>query len=211
MPNSEYQEFNWLLNHWVGLRVTWLISFWVKWKFIVFVMNLCLVFCWCYNFSFIFFFIVVSLVGCPIGDFVSNYFVILINKIQWRRISKSAANSGDTAEKNHQWIERNGWSWHNLFSFGVIKYFTHVHTFINRKALQNVFQYINFILQGTQIKNLKTISHFFGSLVVWTILLHFICLVWFGLVLWHINHCRLFNAKSFLYKYLKYINSKYIL
>ena len=23
-----------------------------------------------------------------------------------------------------------------------------------------------------------------------------LCLVWFGLVLWHINHCRLFNAES---------------
>ena len=23
--------------------------------------------------------------------------------------------------------------------------------------------------------------------------------VWFGLVLWHINHCRLFNAESILY------------
>ena len=29
--------------------------------------------------------------------------------------------------------------------------------------------------------------------------------VWFGLVLWHINYCRLFNAKSFLYIYIKYI------
>ena len=28
---------------------------------------------------------------------------------------------------------------------------------------------------------------------------------WFGWVLWHINHCRLFNAKSFLYIYIKYI------
>ena len=26
-------------------------------------------------------------------------------------------------------------------------------------------------------------------------------LVWFGFILWHINHCRLFNAKSFLYIY----------
>ena len=26
-----------------------------------------------------------------------------------------------------------------------------------------------------------------------------------GLVLWHINHCRLFNAKSCLYIYIKYI------
>ena len=29
--------------------------------------------------------------------------------------------------------------------------------------------------------------------------------VWLGLVLWHINHCRLFNAKSSLYIYIKYI------
>ena len=28
---------------------------------------------------------------------------------------------------------------------------------------------------------------------------------WFGLALWHINHFRLFNAKSFLYIYIKYI------
>ena len=27
----------------------------------------------------------------------------------------------------------------------------------------------------------------------------------FGLVLWHINHCRLFNAKSSSYIYIKYI------
>ena len=30
-------------------------------------------------------------------------------------------------------------------------------------------------------------------------------MVWFGLVLWHINRCWLFNAKSFLYIYIKYI------
>ena len=29
--------------------------------------------------------------------------------------------------------------------------------------------------------------------------------IWFGWVLWHINHCRLFNAKSSLYIYIKYI------
>ena len=29
-------------------------------------------------------------------------------------------------------------------------------------------------------------------------------LVWFGLVLWYINHCRLFHAKSSLYIYIKY-------
>ena len=29
-----------------------------------------------------------------------------------------------------------------------------------------------------------------------------IYLVWFGWVLWHINHCKLFNAKSCLYMYI---------
>ena len=29
--------------------------------------------------------------------------------------------------------------------------------------------------------------------------------IWFGWVLWHINNCRLFNAKSSLYIYIKYI------
>ena len=30
-------------------------------------------------------------------------------------------------------------------------------------------------------------------------------MILFGWVLWHINHCRLFNAKSSLYIYIKYI------
>ena len=30
-------------------------------------------------------------------------------------------------------------------------------------------------------------------------------MIWFGWVLWHINHCRLFNAKSCLYIYIQYI------
>ena len=29
--------------------------------------------------------------------------------------------------------------------------------------------------------------------------------IWFGWFLWHINHCRLFNAKSSLYIYIKFI------
>ena len=32
----------------------------------------------------------------------------------------------------------------------------------------------------------------------------FISLVLFGLVLWHTNHCRLFNTESYLYIYIKY-------
>ena len=30
-------------------------------------------------------------------------------------------------------------------------------------------------------------------------------MIWFGWVLWHINHCRLFNTKSSSYIYIKYI------
>ena len=29
--------------------------------------------------------------------------------------------------------------------------------------------------------------------------------IWFSWVLWHINYCRLFNAKFSLYIYIKYI------
>ena len=30
-------------------------------------------------------------------------------------------------------------------------------------------------------------------------------MIWFGWFLWHINHCRLFNAKSTVHIYIKYI------
>ena len=32
-----------------------------------------------------------------------------------------------------------------------------------------------------------------------------IYMIWFGCVLWHIDHCRLFNAKYSLYIYIKYV------
>ena len=30
-------------------------------------------------------------------------------------------------------------------------------------------------------------------------------MMWFSLVLWHINHCRLFHTKSSLYVYIKHL------
>ena len=33
----------------------------------------------------------------------------------------------------------------------------------------------------------------------------YVYMIWFGWVLWHINHCRLFNADSSLYIYIEYI------
>ena len=35
-------------------------------------------------------------------------------------------------------------------------------------------------------------------------------MIWFGWVLWHINHCRLFNAKSSLYIHI-YIYRMYMI
>ena len=40
---------------------------------------------------------------------------------------------------------------------------------------------------------------------LYTYILDIYDLVWFGLVLWHINHCWLFNAKSSLYIHIRYI------
>ena len=37
----------------------------------------------------------------------------------------------------------------------------------------------------------------------------FIAIVWFDWVLWHINHCGLFNAKSGLFIYIKYMICKH--
>ena len=41
----------------------------------------------------------------------------------------------------------------------------------------------------------------------YTYILNIYDLVWLGL--WHINHCRLFNAKYFLYIYIKYMLSNH--
>ena len=35
--------------------------------------------------------------------------------------------------------------------------------------------------------------------------------IWFGWAWWHINHCRLFNAKSSLYIYIEYIGFGWVL
>ena len=40
---------------------------------------------------------------------------------------------------------------------------------------------------------------------LYTYILNIYDLVWLGWVLWHINHCRLFNAKSSSYIYIKFL------
>ena len=40
---------------------------------------------------------------------------------------------------------------------------------------------------------------------LYTYILNIYDLVWLGWVIWHINRCRFFNAKSSLYIYIEYI------
>ena len=51
----------------------------------------------------------------------------------------------------------------------------------------------------------STIEGYLMPTPLYTYILSIYDLVWFGWVLWHINYCWLFNAKSFLYIYIKYI------
>ena len=59
----------------------------------------------------------------------------------------------------------------------------------NTKQIDGFLQHVNLsnIILGLEVLRIAFIIHSY---------LHFVCLVWFGLVLWHINHYRLFNAKS---------------
>ena len=49
------------------------------------------------------------------------------------------------------------------------------------------------------------ISTIVGYLMPNPLYTYILNMIWFGWVLWYINHCRLFNAKSSLYIYIKYI------
>ena len=52
---------------------------------------------------------------------------------------------------------------------------------------------------------ISTIVGYFMPNSLYKYILNIYDLVWFGWVLWHINHCWLFNAKFSLYIYIKYI------
>ena len=60
---------------------------------------------------------------------------------------------------------------------------------------------ISFSLVG--FYGISTILGYLMPIPFYTHILNIYDLVWLGL--WHINHCRLFNANSFLYIYIKYI------
>ena len=53
------------------------------------------------------------------------------------------------------------------------------------------------------VGGISTIVGYLMPNPLYTYILNIYDLVWLGL--WHINHCGLFNAKSSLYIYIKYI------
>ena len=67
----------------------------------------------------------------------------------------------------------------------VLTYVTYIYRFVDKRYTSKNFKVFNHL-----VVNLQLLS------------IYMICIGW---VWWHINRCRLFNAKSFSYIYIKYI------
>ena len=65
-----------------------------------------------------------------------------------------------------------------------------------------LYIYIKYIWFG--LVKFYGISPLVGYLISNPFYTYILDMIWFGWVLRHINHCRLFNAKSSLYIYIKY-------
>ena len=70
-------------------------------------------------------------------------------------------------------------------------------------AESSLYIYIKYIWFGSV--GFYGISTIVGYLMPNPLYTYILNMIWFSWVLWHINHCRLFNAKSSLYIYIKYI------
>ena len=71
-------------------------------------------------------------------------------------------------------------------------------------AKYSLYIYIEYIGFGLVVfYGISTIVGYLMPNPLYTYIINILDLVWLGL--WHINHCRLFNAKSSLYIYIKYI------
>ena len=80
----------------------------------------------------------------------------------------------------------------------------HCRLFNDKSSLYIYIKYIWFGLVG--FYGVSTIVGYLMPNPLYTYILNIYDLVWLGF-LWHINHCRLFNAKSslYIYIYIKYI------
>ena len=90
--------------------------------------------------------------------------------------------------------------WFGLFGFYGIS------TIVGYLMPNPLYTYISNILFGwVRFYSISTIVGYLMPNPLYTYILNIYDLVWFGLVSWHINHCWLFNTKSSLYIYIKYI------
>ena len=88
--------------------------------------------------------------------------------------------------------------------FGLVGFYgisTIVGYFNAKFSLYIYIKYIWFGLVGLGFYGISTIVRLFNAKFLFIHIKYII--IWLGWVLWHINHCRLFNAKSSLY--IKYI------
>ena len=91
-----------------------------------------------------------------------------------------------------------------MVQFGlVLWHINHCRLFNAKSSLYIYIKYIGFGL--VWFDGISTIVGYLMPNPLYTYILNIYDLVWFGLVWWYINHCRLFNAKSSLYIYIKYI------
>ena len=86
---------------------------------------------------------------------------------------------------------------YDLVWFGLVLWHINYCTLFKAKSsLNRYIKYIRFDWVG-----------FYGTIVDYLmpnpfLYIYWIYIIWFGSVLWHIKHCRLFNAKSALYIYI---------
>ena len=85
----------------------------------------------------------------------------------------------------------------------VLWHINHCRLFNAESSLYIYIRYIWFGLVGYY--GISTVGGYLMPNPFYTSILN-IYMIWLGWVLWHINHCRLFHAKSFLYIYIKYIS-----
>ena len=91
---------------------------------------------------------------------------------------------------------------YDLIWLGFMAYH-HCKLFNAKSSLYIYIKYIWFDL--VWFYSISTIVGYLMPNPLYTYILNIYDLVWLGWVLWHINYCRLFNAKSSLYIYIKYI------
>ena len=91
-----------------------------------------------------------------------------------------------------------GWVWFDW----VLWHINHCWLFNAKSSLNIYIRYIWFSLVG--FYGISTIVGYLMPNPIYTYILNKY-MVWFGWVLCHINHCWLFNAKSYLCIYIEYI------